>query len=63
MLYILDKQKRCVSFLCHCSMGGLLKSEDEELAYKQAEDAKAGVKLFRVTAMFSATMPAEVCFV
>jgi ATP-dependent RNA helicase DDX23/PRP28 len=42
------------------AMGGLLKSEDERLAEEQARVASAGESLFRVTAMFSATMPPEV---
>eukprot|EP00615_Pteridomonas_danica_P004332 CAMPEP_0114369796 /NCGR_PEP_ID=MMETSP0101-20121206/31983_1 /TAXON_ID=38822 ORGANISM="Pteridomonas danica, Strain PT" /NCGR_SAMPLE_ID=MMETSP0101 /ASSEMBLY_ACC=CAM_ASM_000211 /LENGTH=466 /DNA_ID=CAMNT_0001520913 /DNA_START=242 /DNA_END=1645 /DNA_ORIENTATION=+ len=43
------------------SMGGLLKSEAEEEAYAQEEAAKRGESLdYRVTAMFSATMPAAV---
>jgi len=42
------------------AMGGLLKSEDEEQAELQVQTALAGQKLFRVTAMFSATMPPEV---
>ncbi len=43
-------------------MGGLLKSEDEETAFKQEQDAMKhpGKSLFRVTSMFSATMPPEV---
>lgn len=41
-------------------MGGQLKSEDEETAYAQAERAKQGEALCRVTAMFSATMPSAV---
>lgn len=42
------------------TMGGLLKSEVEEEAEKQAEAAKRGEQLYRVTAMFSATMPPAV---
>ena len=42
------------------SMGGLLKSEDERMAEEQAKYASQGQTLFRVTAMFSATMPPEV---
>jgi len=42
------------------SMGGLLKSEAEEEVYKQEEQAKRGEALFRVTSMFSATMPPAV---
>ena len=46
------------------SMGGSLKSEDEAVAYKQEEEdvqsLHKGVPLHRLTAMFSATMPAEV---
>jgi len=42
------------------AMGGLLKSEDEEEADRQVEQAKTGVALYRVTAMFSATMPPAV---
>lgn len=41
-------------------MGGLLKSEDEEQAEGQEQQAITGEALFRVTAMFSATMPPEV---
>ena len=42
------------------AMGGLLKSEDEQQAELQLSSAKDGHQLFRVTAMFSATMPLEV---
>ena len=42
------------------SMGGLLKSEDEQQAEGQEQQAERGEALFRVTAMFSATMPREV---
>lgn len=42
------------------AMGGLLKSEDEMVAEEQARIAAEGQSLFRVTAMFSATMPIEV---
>jgi len=42
------------------AMGGLLKSMDDEEAAAQATAAKRGEQLFRVTAMFSATMPAAV---
>jgi len=42
------------------SMAGLLKSEAEDEAYEQEEAAKRGEALYRVTAMFSATMPAAV---
>ena len=42
------------------AMGGLLKSEDEDQAELQVQTAQAGEQLFRVTAMFSATMPPEV---
>ena len=42
------------------SMAGLLKSEAEEEAYEQEEAAKRGEALYRVTAMFSATMPPAV---
>jgi len=42
------------------SMAGLLKSEAEDEAYKQEEASKRGEALFRVTAMFSATMPPAV---
>lgn len=42
------------------SMGGLLKSEQEEEAYQQEEAAKRGEALYRVTCMFSATMPPAV---
>jgi ATP-dependent RNA helicase DDX23/PRP28 len=41
-------------------MGGLLKSEDEEQAEKQVATAQTSEEFFRVTAMFSATMPPEV---
>lgn len=41
-------------------MGGLLKSTDDEEAAAQADAAKKGEQLYRVTAMFSATMPAAV---
>ena len=45
------------------AMGGKLKSENEEEAYAQEEEAKTGLlaggPLFRTTAMFSATMPPE----
>eukprot|EP01038_Epipyxis_sp_PR26KG_P005883 gene5883-8113_t len=41
-------------------MGGLLKSEDEEQAELQVQTAQSGKELFRVTAMFSATMPPQV---
>lgn len=41
-------------------MGGLLKSEKEEEAEQQLESSAAGAQLYRVTAMFSATMPSEV---
>jgi ATP-dependent RNA helicase DDX23/PRP28 len=42
------------------SMAGLLKSEAEDEAYQQEEAAARGEAIFRVTAMFSATMPAAV---
>lgn len=42
------------------SMAGLLKSEAEDEAYEQEEAARRGEALYRVTAMFSATMPAAV---
>ena len=42
------------------AMGGLLKSEDEALLEEQVKSAKQGDVLYRVTAMFSATMPPEV---
>jgi ATP-dependent RNA helicase DDX23/PRP28 len=42
------------------SMGGLLKSEDEYVAEQQLQNAQLGNGLYRVTAMFSATMPPEV---
>ena len=41
-------------------MGGTLKAEDEETAEEQLRIAKEGKQHFRVTAMFSATMPPEV---
>jgi ATP-dependent RNA helicase DDX23/PRP28 len=42
------------------AMGGLLKSEDETQAEAEIAGAKEGKALYRVTAMFSATMPPEV---
>lgn len=42
------------------AMGGLLKSEDETLLEVELNNAKEGAALYRVTAMFSATMPPEV---
>lgn len=42
------------------AMGGLLKSEDEEQAERQLATAADSEELYRVTAMFSATMPTEV---
>ena len=42
------------------AMGGMLKSEEEETAERQLKIAKQGRQLYRVTAMFSATMPPEV---
>jgi ATP-dependent RNA helicase DDX23/PRP28 len=42
------------------AMGGLLKSEDEDLAEMQLQSAQAGKVVYRVTAMFSATMAPEV---
>lgn len=44
------------------AMGGTLKSEKEDEAYKQEQDdlRKADVARHRLTAMFSATMPTEV---
>ena len=42
------------------TMGGLLKSEDEEKLEAEISRAKSGSALYRVTAMFSATMPPEV---
>jgi ATP-dependent RNA helicase DDX23/PRP28 len=42
------------------AMGGLLKSEDEELAELQVQSASTGKVVYRVTAMFSATMAPEV---
>ena len=41
------------------AMGGLLKSEDEEQAEQQLSNGQSA-DLYRVTAMFSATMPPEV---
>lgn len=44
-------------------MGGTLKADDAELAYKQEKKAKlarSAADLVRVTAMFSATMPPAV---
>jgi ATP-dependent RNA helicase DDX23/PRP28 len=42
------------------NMGGLLKSEDEELAEIQLQSAVSGKAFYRVTAMFSATMSNEI---
>jgi len=42
------------------AMGGVLKDEDEDKAEEQVRIAREGRALYRVTAMFSATMPAEV---
>jgi len=42
------------------AMNGLMKSEDEVQALQQAEQAKNGLAVVRVTAMFSATMSVEV---
>mmetsp|Transcript_12243 Transcript_12243/g.18357 ORF Transcript_12243/g.18357 Transcript_12243/m.18357 type:complete len:703 (+) Transcript_12243:15-2123(+) len=42
------------------AMGGLLKSEDEEQLELQIQTAQQGKVLYRVTAMFSATMPPQV---
>jgi len=42
------------------AMGGTLKDEDEEVAEQQVKIANEGKALFRITAMFSATMPPEV---
>ena len=45
------------------AMGGTLKADDAELAYKQekkAKQARSAADLVRVTAMFSATMPPAV---
>jgi ATP-dependent RNA helicase DDX23/PRP28 len=42
------------------SMAGLLKSEAEDEAYAQEEAAVRGEALYRVTSMFSATMPPAV---
>ena len=42
------------------AMGGLMKSENEEQAMHQAEQAQKGLSSVRVTAMFSATMSPEV---
>jgi ATP-dependent RNA helicase DDX23/PRP28 len=42
------------------TMGGLLKSEDEQQLEEQVQNAKDGSERYRVTAMFSATMPVEV---
>ena len=39
------------------AMGGLLKSEDENEFLKEIEKATKGEELFRITSMFSATMP------
>jgi ATP-dependent RNA helicase DDX23/PRP28 len=42
------------------AMGGLLKSEDETQLEAEIDNALRGAALYRVTAMFSATMPPEV---
>ena len=42
------------------SLGGVLKAEEEEEAYRQEQLAIKGEAFFRITAMFSATMPAAV---
>lgn len=45
------------------AMGGTLKADDADLAYKQekkAQQARTAADLVRVTAMFSATMPPAV---
>ena len=42
------------------AMGGLLKSEDESLLEQQVSQAAQGEAVYRVTAMFSATMSPEV---
>jgi ATP-dependent RNA helicase DDX23/PRP28 len=42
------------------AMGSLLKAEDEAQAEQQIESVESGKSLFRVTAMFSATMSTEV---
>jgi ATP-dependent RNA helicase DDX23/PRP28 len=42
------------------AMGGLLKSEDESLLEQQVSEAAQGQAVYRVTAMFSATMSVEV---
>ena len=42
------------------AMGGLLKSEDEAQAEREIAGSKEGTAIYRVTAMFSATMPPEV---
>jgi ATP-dependent RNA helicase DDX23/PRP28 len=42
------------------AMGGLLKSEDEDQMELQLKTTQFGQDMFRVTAMFSATMPAQV---
>lgn len=42
------------------AMGGLLKSENEVEASQQEKKAEQGDALYRVTAMFSATMPTEI---
>jgi len=42
------------------AMGGLLKSEDEALLEQQVSEAAHGEAVYRVTAMFSATMSVEV---
>ncbi len=42
------------------AMGGLLKSEDEDQLERQIQTAQSGQDVYRVTAMFSATMPPQV---
>ncbi len=42
------------------AMGGLLKSEDEDQLELQLQTSQSEQDMFRVTAMFSATMPAQV---
>lgn len=42
------------------AMGGLLKSEDEDMAEMQIQTVEEGNALYRVTVMFSATMPPQV---
>ena len=42
------------------AMGSLLKAEKEEEALEQAKKSEVGIELYRVTSLYSATMPAGV---